>query len=107
MAFEKTVTQEPGQPYGENVMKSKATVNEVPDGTVVTDHFYKNYKKFNYKKPEKNLACCSQFAQVVWKNTKTIGCAFNNTFGAMYVSCKYYPPGDIAGQFKSNVFSPK
>lgn len=36
----------------------------------------------------------TQYNQVVWKNTKKVGCALFQK----YVTCHYYPPGNIAGQ---------
>jgi pathogenesis-related protein 1 len=49
------------------------------------------------------------FTQVVWKNTKQLGCAVVNCpagtiFDAMYGAtpfhvCEYNPPGNYAGQF--------
>ena len=53
---------------------------------------------------------------MVWKETKAVGCAVNqatvyNDRGypvkKTYVCCNYWPPGNIAGEFKKNVSPPK
>ena len=49
----------------------------------------------------------SHFTQVVWKSTKTVGCAvqtcngiFDPTYGpAKYYVCEYSPAGNVLGQF--------
>ena len=105
MAINKILEREKGQLYGESVLALDAVVNQVPDGSLVADTFYAKARKYNYKY-DTNM-CCLEFTQMVWKTTSFIGCAYNNTFGKMYVSCKYNPPGNIPGQFKANVFSPK
>ncbi|RDX50221.1 PR-1-like protein [Lentinus brumalis] len=53
----------------------------------------------------------SHFTQVVWKSTKTVGCAvqtcngiFDPKFGpAKYYVCEYSPAGNVIGQFPQNV----
>jgi hypothetical protein len=39
------------------------------------------------------------YTQVVWKNTKQVGCAKNQNF----LVCDYDPPGNYQGQFSANV----
>jgi hypothetical protein len=43
------------------------------------------------------------FTQVVWKNTRQVGCAVSNCSGRRFVTCSYYPAGNVIGQFNSNV----
>ncbi|TWU74604.1 hypothetical protein ED733_000997 [Metarhizium rileyi] len=49
------------------------------------------------------------FTQVVWKNTKTVGCGWKKCSGGpgkangFYVVCKYDPAGNVLGQFPQNV----
>ncbi|KAM5541316.1 hypothetical protein V8D89_004870 [Ganoderma adspersum] len=53
----------------------------------------------------------SHFTQVVWKNTKQVGCAvadcttiFPAKYGvAHFYACEYYPAGNVIGQFPQNV----
>jgi hypothetical protein len=56
------------------------------------------------------------FTQVVWKNTKKVGCAWNtkscpgngqaNKMPFYKMVCEYDPPGNYAGQFPQNVPRP-
>ncbi|OIV96114.1 hypothetical protein TanjilG_13046 [Lupinus angustifolius] len=42
---------------------------------------------------------CGHYTQVVWRNTKSIGCAkvrCNN--GGTFITCNYYPPGNYLGE---------
>jgi len=54
----------------------------------------------------------SHYTQVVWKNTKELGCAvvscnlsiFDPSFGpANYYVCEYNPPGNVVGEYAQNV----
>ncbi|KAG6050981.1 hypothetical protein E4U17_006320 [Claviceps sp. LM77 group G4] len=65
---------------------------------------------YNFDQP-KFSAATGPFTQVVWKNTKTVGCAWNYcglNGGAgkavgYYVVCKYNPFGNYAGQYADQV----
>ncbi|KAG6030179.1 hypothetical protein E4U19_000588 [Claviceps sp. Clav32 group G5] len=65
---------------------------------------------YNFDQP-KFSAATGHFTQVVWKNTKTVGCAWNycGTSGGAgkavgyYVVCKYNPFGNYAGQYADQV----
>lgn len=39
------------------------------------------------------------YTQVIWKNTKAIGCGSANG----YVTCNYKPPGNLYGQYQINL----
>nr|CAD1819851.1 unnamed protein product [Ananas comosus var. bracteatus] len=42
---------------------------------------------------------CGHYTQVVWRDSTMIGCArvvCNN--GGIFITCNYYPPGNIDGQ---------
>jgi hypothetical protein len=38
------------------------------------------------------------YTQIVWKNTKYIGCAKTECGGKIIVVCNYDPPGNVLGQ---------
>jgi len=46
------------------------------------------------------------FAQIVWMNTKRIGLGIGKKKNVYTVVVIYDPPGNIKGQFKSNVLRP-
>ncbi|XP_077865903.1 Golgi-associated plant pathogenesis-related protein 1-like, partial [Saccoglossus kowalevskii] len=46
------------------------------------------------------------FTQVVWKDTKMIGCATAESNGRVYLACEYYPPGNVVDYFIINVLPP-
>ena len=59
----------------------------------------------------KNGGVIGHFTQVVWKNSKQIGCAIaqGNWSGyrnSYYVCCNYFPGGNILGQYTKNVDKP-
>ncbi|GAW08618.1 CAP domain-containing protein [Lentinula edodes] len=54
----------------------------------------------------------SDFTQIVWKNTTTVGCAYNTQCGNIFPSsssmatlhvCLYNPPGNVVGEADENV----
>jgi len=46
-----------------------------------------------------------QFTQVIWKETKEVGCALakSTVSGRFYGVCHYYPAGNYKGRFRQNV----
>lgn len=58
------------------------------------------------------------FTQVVWNSTTSVGCAVRQCPGGMsgvtprltpayYVVCRYFSPGNWAGEYAANVLPPK
>ncbi|KAG5944940.1 hypothetical protein E4U59_006579 [Claviceps monticola] len=64
--------------------------------------------QYNYSQPIFSKAT-GHFTQLVWKNTKTVGCAWSYCSGGAgkalgyYVVCKYSPPGNYEGQYADQV----
>ncbi|KAF8967011.1 hypothetical protein BGZ46_000238 [Entomortierella lignicola] len=74
--------------------------------------WYNEVKSYNYNNPGFSGAT-GHFTQVVWKSTKTVGCAkkyCSNSKWTIYI-CEYDPPGNIVSAdnayFKANVLPPK
>jgi uncharacterized protein YkwD len=47
---------------------------------------------------------CGHFTQIVWKGSTELGCGI--AMGSVVV-CNYFPPGNVIGYEKNNVFFPK
>lgn len=43
------------------------------------------------------------FSAVVWKSTTQVGCATRSCSGRNFVTCSYNPPGNVLGQFNTQV----
>ena len=63
---------------------------------IESDILYK-YKDYDY---------ALHLTQMIWKNTKYIGCGRACLSEDCYLVCNYYPPGNILKEFDSNVFIP-
>uniref|UniRef100_A0A0N5BSY6 SCP domain-containing protein n=1 Tax=Strongyloides papillosus TaxID=174720 RepID=A0A0N5BSY6_STREA len=47
-----------------------------------------------------------EFSQLIWKSTKQIGCgAYKNEHG-IFIFCRFYPKGNVPGQYKENILKP-
>ena len=75
-------------------------------GDDVVDMWYKSENKYDYKNP-KYTSETEDFTQIVWKNTKKIGCGYACNDKDCYGICTYYPAGNYLNQFSSNVFPKK
>ncbi|KAG0352901.1 CAP domain-containing protein [Gamsiella multidivaricata] len=94
-----------GGPHGENLAAGYKNFKAAVTG------WYSEVKNYNYKQPGFGLNT-GHFTQVVWKGTKTVGCAKKlcpNSYGSkwyIYI-CEYDGPGNIVGNngasFKKNV----
>lgn len=82
-------------PYGENLAWGHATI-----GDAIRD-WYDEVRWYDYKYPVFSMST-GHFTQVVWANTRSLGCAVKRCGSRMWV-CNYWPPGNYAGQFASNV----
>jgi hypothetical protein len=46
------------------------------------------------------------FTQLVWVNSTGLGCAAQVCSSFNLLVCKYWPPGNYQGEFKTNVLRP-
>ena len=89
-----------GNYIGKNLFWRFRTV----DGSEVTDSLYDGAEKYDYNNPGYSSETGS-FTQLVWKNTKKIGCGYAcNSKGGCYGNCVYYPGGNFSNSFSKNVF---
>ncbi|KAG0203495.1 hypothetical protein BGX28_004248 [Mortierella sp. GBA30] len=95
-----------GGPHGENLAAG------YKDFGAAIDAWYNEVKFYDYNRPGFTMKT-GHFTQVVWKGTKSVGCAKKFCPGSnwyIYI-CEYDPPGNIVsndnGFFKKNVLPPK
>jgi hypothetical protein len=60
---------------------------------------------YNYANPGFSSAT-GHFTQQVWKGSATIGCGRAACAGSPLYVCNYDPPGNVIGQFDTNVLRP-
>ena len=59
------------------------------------------FKDSKRAKPSPKTA---NFTQLVWKNSKLIGCGLSCNDDLCYLVCDFYPPGNIENEYEENVF---
>ena len=77
-----------------------------PTGTSVTDKWYNNVSKYDFNNPE-SYSNAGVFSQLVWKDSKKMGCGKACKDKKCYVYCGYYPSGNYLNEFAENVFPMK
>jgi uncharacterized protein YkwD len=92
-----------GGPYGENLAFGYKTP------TAAIDAWYKEASNYDYSKPGFGVDT-GHFTQIVWKDTKELGCASRLCKDRYIYACEYKDAGNIVGHngsyFKDNVFAP-
>lgn len=86
--------------WGENILWGT-----VPIAQAIYDAprmWYDESKTYNYAAPTPN-----HFTQMVWRSTRALGCGKKICpHGTAFVVCRYWPPGNVLGQFAKNVLGP-
>ncbi|KAF4126211.1 SCP protein [Geosmithia morbida] len=101
--------QNPVSGFGENIFSSS-----IGGGSTFYDPvnaWGQERSSYNWNSPGFSMSA-GHFTQLVWASTHQIGCAWKDcgdgggdgthAFGA-YVVCKYAPPGNVEGGYKTNV----
>ena len=89
--------------YGENLYSCYPS-GRCLNGEKASEKWYSEVKDYNYNNPNYKDKI-GHFTQLVWKGSNEIGCgAACNNDNICYVTCNYYPPGNIIGEFQDNVF---
>jgi len=83
--------------YGENLYWSSG-LNPRPEDVVASWASEKKYFNFKTKKCKGNWAKCGHYTQVIWKNTKKVGCAVVKCGNEQVWVCNYDPAGNWSGQ---------
>ncbi|KAG7155528.1 Golgi-associated plant pathogenesis-related protein 1-like 3 [Homarus americanus] len=91
---------------GENIMTS--TAKEELTGSAVALAWYDTGRTFKYEvHGSADLAHAGPFSQVVWESTRAIGVGIaRGSEGRTVVVARYWPQGNVGGQFSSNVKPP-
>ena len=84
--------------YGENLGMGYTSVNDVVNA------WYSEAVNYDYLNPGFGMNT-GHFTQVVWVNTKYIGCSQTKCPQGVFYGCKFDPPGNVYGQFPANVLS--
>jgi pathogenesis-related protein 1 len=88
-----------GGPYGENLAAGTAGVLD-PEATVAM--WYDEIKL--YKFPDGGFSMqTGHFTQLVWRDTKHVGCGHTQCNGNDIWVCEYDPPGNYDGEYRANV----
>lgn len=88
--------------YGENLYRFSGT--EKPNLAKIIQKWYDEKKYYDQNKGTCEIGrMCGHYTQIVWKNSKLLGCAsaqyLQGSFKDGYVTvCKYYPYGNIVGK---------
>ncbi|KAK4837879.1 hypothetical protein QYF36_009192 [Acer negundo] len=99
-----------GGPYGENLIANGLNRSSSISGTDIMNIWVA--EKANYDL--RSNACvagrsCRNYTQVVWQNSRSLGCAkVRCSDGGYFFSCNYDPPGNLIGQrpFEINESAP-
>lgn len=97
--------------YGENLYASSPSSSFKEKAAV--DAWYNEIKDYSFDQPGFSSKT-GHFTQVVWKETKELGCWLNvcedlepmHMKDAAFYVCEYSPPGNVIGRFAENVLSP-
>jgi uncharacterized protein YkwD len=65
--------------------------------TEVVNSWGNEVKDYNYSR-NSCRGVCGHYTQIVWKNTKEVGCAVARKGNQEYWVCNYNPPGNYIGQ---------
>ena len=71
-------------------------------GTTPVDAWYNEIVDYDFEAATFTSGT-GHFTQVVWKNTKQMGCGFACSNNYCTITCNYYPAGNYVGEFAKNV----
>jgi len=89
--------------YGENIFYCNKKTCKDQNVTLAVTTWYEESLNYNYDTNE-GIEGTHNFTQMIWKNTKKIGCGLGEKNDESYVIvCFYYPKGNIVNEYKDNV----
>jgi pathogenesis-related protein 1 len=84
------------QEHGENLFMGTAGYFGVADAVAAWEREKSAYNGRTID--QSNVYACGHYTQLVWGNTKRIGCAKVECAGNVIIVCNYDPPGNVLGQ---------
>ncbi|KAF9278962.1 hypothetical protein BGZ68_008212 [Mortierella alpina] len=96
-----------GRNLGENL--AWGTRGMFKDFGSVVKAWYDEEKDYNYSNPDLSRGVTGHFTQVVWRDTKSVGCAKRfcpNLNYEVYI-CNYAGAGNMGGRYARNVLRPR
>lgn len=97
---------ESNSPYGENLyMSSNPSMDHKTALKDAVSRWYAEVGQYNWSTPGFSMAT-GHFSAIVWLRTRVLGCSAKSCPGMTIVVCKYKEPGNVIGQFDSNVLRP-
>lgn len=89
----------PKSEYGEN-LAMRSSQNAPCEALV--ELWYDEIRYYDFDAGKFSLQT-GHFTQLVWKNSKYIGCGYISQASGTYLACEYDPPGNYEDQFLENV----
>jgi uncharacterized protein YkwD len=84
----------PNSPYGENLFE----ITGAPATSAqVVKAWADEVRDYDYKS-NKCRGACGHYTQIIWRNTKEVGCAVARGGGREVWVCNYDPPGNYIGE---------
>ena len=80
--------------FGENLAMNAGFISN-PEHVVNLWASEKEYFDFTEKKCNTNLGDCGHYTQIIWKDTRRVGCALVQKGTKQIWVCKYDPPGNV------------
>lgn len=99
--FEHDEESQAAEKQGENLWmgtRGAYSLNEMVDGWVEEKKFYKVGKVFPEVSRTGNYADVGHYTQLIWKDTRHVGCALSKSAQFEYLVCRYDPPGNYEGE---------
>ena len=92
-----------GEKVGQNKYYLVTLIEKLEVDTIV-DSWYYTKNSYNFKKPGcENNKLAQDFVNLIWKNTKKIGCGYACEENECFAICTYYPCGGCEYLYSKNV----
>lgn len=87
-------------PYGENLARGIAGVHDDP--AEIVELWYRELEEYHFGQGGFSLAT-GHFTQMIWANSRRLGCGTSTCGGKRIWVCHYDPPGNYRGEYAKNV----